>query len=167
MSCTCEEFIKMNLGYTDINPKEVGKFIRELLSSFFNNEEPLYNLHYMNNNINRTNITYFNKGKYQYPLVSTLPLSELGTYTTNISSPYFLFMDADNLYFNKEIFKKQSTSDFRNDSFALSTVLSLETLTILELSSHFSDIDLGSCGLILRVDNIIYFYYSIVKGTIK
>ena len=155
----------MNLGYTDINPEEVGKFLRGIVSTFINKENPLYNLDY----------TYYRNGSdcvnyylddYKYPLLFTVQSNSLSAYYANIKSPHFVMIDEHNLYFDNKVLKKCSTSDFKDDYFALSTVLDTGTLTILELVSYISDLELHDKGLILRTDNIVYFYnICTIKGT--
>lgn len=167
----------MNSLYKDIPPEELGKFIKEILSTFINRNDlsSVYNVG-LKYNLTYSYIENDNcglvrcLGKYgNNPLIVRVHKNKI--LSNRLKYESIIMLDEKNVYLGIDTVQKYSTDNFFDDHFALSTILSPQNMYNLQLSTYFSDIPLDNDGIILRMDKILMHYTAIHttphKGTTR
>lgn len=148
----------MNLAYNDITPESAGTFIRELLCSFVNKEPSIYNnvLHDHNEMSEIETLIY---DSYKLMIKTSYNHTPKSKYTK--MSDYFLILDNRTIYLKEQNVQRMDIKEFDENKFALSTILSNESMYTLKCSTYFSDIDFGSDVCAILIGNILDCYYAI------
>ena len=158
----------MNSLYKDVSPEELGKFIKDILSTFINRNDlsSVYGVK-LKYNLEYTYIEHDNcglvkcLGKYgNIPLITRVHKNRIPP-SNRLKYESIIIVDEKNVYLGIDTVQKYSTDNFFDDYFALSTILSAQNMYNLQLSTYFSDIPLVNYGIILRMDKILMHYTAI------